>query len=378
MADAKSAVLIYAASETDADQLYLGRFMMGDPYVALLQGRTRLAVLNALEFGRGLRESGYDCIVAQEDLAARACKRLRIERAATADLVAQLVFERGIRELRVPGEFPSALLQALQRRKLKVAVESGLLFPERELKSDSEAAAIREGNRISALGIAAGAAVLKGSRIRGETLVWKGRVVTSELLREEIEIACLRAGGLAANSIAAAGDQACDPHCRGSGPIRPHSLVILDVFPRVHGSGYFGDMTRTFLRGRASDAQRQLIAAVEAAQKAALAKLRAGVTGKAVHASCVAVFERLGFKTTRGSTGAQGFIHGTGHGLGLAIHESPRVNPTGPRLRSGMVVTVEPGLYYPGIGGARIEDVVRIRPKGIEMLSDAPLDWEFS
>lgn len=375
---ATPANLLYSDSEHHADQLYIGRFLMGDPYIVVVHGRTRYAVLNSLEFSRGKKESGYDVILSQEELVARAKARFKVERPAAADLIATLAAERSIGSFRVPGDFPASVLVALQKRGVEVEVAVGEFLPERELKSDAEAACIREGNRVSALGIAAGAAVLKASKIKGDRLVWKGREVTSELLREEISVACLRAGGNAAHTIAAGGDQACDPHCRGSGPIRPHELVILDVFPRLETNGYFGDMTRTFLKGRASEAQRKLVAAVAEAQKAALAKVKAGVTGKAVHGEVLAVFKKLGFETTRDERGPRGFIHGTGHGLGLAIHESPRVNALGPKLKAGMVVTIEPGLYYPGLGGARIEDVVRVTKQGSELLSAAPYEWEFA
>lgn len=371
------ATLIYSDSESNADQLYLGRFPMADPYVAFVVGRTKFAILNQLEFGRGLKESGYDVILAQEDLAARAKKRYRVERPSVADMIAQVVHERGFGGLRVPAEFPAGTLMALKRRKIAVEVVEDALFPEREIKTDAEAEAIREGNRVSAAGIAAGAEVLRGSVIRNGKLFWRGQPLTSERLRAEIDCACLRAGGIPANTIAAGGDQACDPHCRGSGPLRANELIILDVFPRVQRTGYFGDMTRTFLKGRASDAQRALVDAVSVAQKAALNRVRAGASGRQVHGAVTKVFEQRGFQTVRDSSGARGFIHGTGHGLGLAIHESPRVNPMGPRLRAGMVVTIEPGLYYPGIGGVRIEDVVRVTAKGYELLSSAPYKWEF-
>src|ERR1039457_2887471 len=111
----------------------------------------------------------------------------------------------------------------------------------------------------------------------GKKLVWSGRPLTSEILRAEIDSAILRAGGLPANTIVAGGDQACDPHERGFGPLYADSLIILDVFPRDAKTGYFGDLTRTVVRGRARDAQRQLWETVKAGQALALRKIKAGV-----------------------------------------------------------------------------------------------------
>jgi Xaa-Pro aminopeptidase len=182
-------------------------------------------------------------------------------------------------------------------------------------------------------------------------------------------------GSASQGAIAAGGAQACDPHCRGSGLLRPNQLIILDVFPRVTKTGYFGDLTRTFLKGHASEPQQKLVAAVRSAQKIALNRIKAGIRGHTVHAEIMRHFEDLGYKTEDRETGPVGFIHGTGHGLGLEIHEPPRMSDGGPRLKKHQVVSVEPGLYYPEIGGCRIEDVVRIKPDGVEMLSKLHYRW---
>ena len=204
-----------------------------------------------------------------------------------------------------------------------------------------------------------------------------GKVLTSERLKFAIEVACLEAGALSLNTIAAGGDQACDPHCRGTGPLRANELIIVDVFPRVQKTGYHGDMTRTFLRGRATEAQQALVAAVRIAQAKAILDVRAGVNGRDVHRGVVAEFEERGFHTTRGATGSVGFFHGTGHGLGLAVHESPILSgAVDSILRRGAVVTVEPGLYYPGLGACRIEDVVQVCAGAPKLLSEYHYEWE--
>jgi Xaa-Pro aminopeptidase len=252
------------------------------------------------------------------------------------------------------------------------------VFPDRECKTDEEAAMIRDGNRCSAAGFAAAEAILRTSTIKGKKLMFEGKPLTSERLRFAIEVACLERGAIAADTIVAGGDQACDPHCRGSGPLRANELIILDIFPRVTSTGFFGDMTRTFLRGTANDAQRNLVSAVAAAQKAALNKIKAGVQADSVHAECHRVFSERGYETKLTSEGAVGFFHGTGHGLGLDVHEAPRIGSVKRRLRAGAVVTVEPGLYYPGLGGCRIEDVVQVTTDKPKKLSSYHYKWELT
>jgi Xaa-Pro aminopeptidase len=146
------------------------------------------------------------------------------------------------------------------------------------------------------------------------------------------------------------------------------------VFPRDAKTGYFGDLTRTVVRGRASDSQRKLWETVKAGQALALRQIRAGADGAAIHKAIQDLFAKRGFPTEMRKGRRVGFFHGTGHGLGLEIHEYPRLQKV--TLQAGEVVTVEPGLYYPGLGGVRIEDVVAVTKTGHEMLSRFPKQLE--
>ncbi len=369
--------LLFADTRTSADALYFGRVEAPDPFIAFGLGRRRCAVVSELEFGRVKRTSAFDRVLALEPYLARARAGWPRRKIGAAEVIALVARDVGVRRFTVPQEFPAGLYHRLGQLGIRLDLAKGPLFPAREVKTPAEAAALREGNRCSALGIAAAARLLRRSRIRQGRLYADGAVLTSERLKFAIELACLEAGAVSADTIAAGGDQACDPHDRGSGPLRPHQLIVVDVFPRVSATGYFGDMTRTFLRGRASDAQRALVDAVRAAQQAALRRIRTGVSGRDVHAAAVAVFTARGFRTKRTPRGSVGFFHGTGHGVGLAIHEPPRLSPTADQaLLKGSVVTVEPGLYYPGLGGCRIEDVVQVTDRAPRLLSSAPYEWE--
>ena len=264
--------------------------------------------------------------------------------------------------------FPLGFAQELAASKIHLRTTNGLFWPEREAKSADELKLMRRALSITESGLARAMEVLSASTPgTGKKLSWSGRTLTSEILRAEIDSAILRAGGLPANTIVAGGDQACDPHERGSGPLKANSLIILDIFPRDAKSGYFGDMTRTVVRGRASEEQRRLWGTVRQGQALALRKMKPGVDGLKLHNEVKQFFTDRGFPTEVRDGRQAGFFHGTGHGLGLEIHEFPRFQKT--VFKPGQVLTVEPGLYYPGIGGARVEDVVVLTRSGTRMLS---------
>ena len=373
------ALLFYADTHASRDLLYFGRFECHDPFIALLHKGKKIAVLNALEYGRGLKESAFDQILPLEPLQAEARKLRPDVRPTPADIIALLAAKFRLTRFLVPDDFPAGLLERLRAHCLDVTVATDSVLPQREIKAASEAAAIRAGNRVAAAGFRAAEDHLRRAKISGRKLLLDGRVLTSERIRLAIEIACLEAGGLALDTIVAGGDQACDPHCRGTGPLRPHDLIIIDIFPRHTATGYHGDMTRTYLKGHASAEQRALVSAVATAQKAARRVLRAGAISSAVHQECVNVFNARGYETKSTPKGAIGFFHGTGHGLGLAVHEAPRISaPVHEPLKLGAVVTIEPGLYYPGLGGCRIEDVAWLTAESHKLLSAHPYKWEFA
>jgi Xaa-Pro aminopeptidase len=370
--------LLYADTERSSDALYFGRVGVPDPFIAFGRRGRKYAVVSALEFGRVRKNSDFDVVLPLERYQKRARELWPERKPGAAEVIFLVAKEYGQRRFTVPDDFPAGVYDKLFELGLDLEVADGALFPEREQKTRAEAAAIREGNRLSAIGLAAAERLLRASRIRGRALLHRGRAVTSESVKFAIEVAILEAGGISANTIVAGGDQACDPHERGSGPLRPHELIIVDIFPRVTATGYHGDMTRTFLRGRPSEAQRALVAAVRTAQAGAVRLIRAGVNGRTVHQHCVDTFKARGFETKHTDRGSVGFFHGTGHGLGLAVHEPPRMNAiVDYALKRDSVVTVEPGLYYPGLGGCRVEDVVQVKSGPPKLLSDYHYDWVF-
>ena len=125
--------------------------------------------------------------------------------------------------------------------------------------------------------------ILRASSVSDDSLQWGGTELTSELLRGEIDAAISRAGGIAAHTIVACGPQGADPHNGGSGLIRPNQPLILDIFPRVTATGYFGDLTRTVVKGTAPEMLHRAFEAVRDARDLATRTVRAGINGKQVH-----------------------------------------------------------------------------------------------
>lgn len=359
--------LIVAASEHDPDMLYATRFFVPDPFIFLEQNGKKTIVLSDLEIDRARKQAQADEIVSLSKFE-RELQGARKKAPPFEQVMSHFLRTRGIRSAIVPANFPLGYANELARQKIRVRAANGLFWPEREAKSEAELKEMRRALAITEKGLARAMEVLAASKIGpGKKLTWSARTLTSEILRAEIDSAVLRAGGLPANTIVAGGDQACDPHERGFGPLKGDSLIILDIFPRDARSGYYGDMTRTVVRGRASEEQRRLWEAVREGQALALKKMKPGVDGLKLHNEVKQLFTGRGFPTEVRKGRQVGFFHGTGHGLGLEIHEFPRFQKT--VFKPGQVLTVEPGLYYPGIGGARLEDVVVVTKTGTRLLS---------
>jgi Xaa-Pro aminopeptidase len=359
--------LIFASSEESADLLYATKFSVPDPVLFLQQKGKTTILLSDLEIDRGKKEAKVDEVIALSSVEGLLEKRLKGKPSIEATIVSFLR-QRRVRKAAVPYNFPVGLANQLAREGITVVPIAGLFWREREFKTKEELQLIRRAIRITEIGLARGLEVLRAAEIKsGKRLIWGGMVLTSEKLRAEIDTAILHAGGSPTQTIVAGGEQACDPHHRGNGPLKADSLIILDIFPRDARSGYFGDLTRTVVRGKASEAQRQLWWTVFDAQRFALRKIRPAGSGADLQLAVSEFFRQQGYPVELRNGRLVGFFHGLGHGFGLEIHEQPRIAKTS--FQTGQVLTVEPGLYFPGIGGVRIEDDGVVTAKGFQVLS---------
>ncbi len=367
----KDALLVHASSETDANLLYATGFVVGDPVTFLQIGRRKILILSDLEIGRGRRQARVDEVLSLSRL-----NRLAGKGASTAGVIERVLRGRGVRRVTVPHDFPLGLADRLRARRIGVKTRPAPFFAERIRKTPREVRAIEAAQRAVEEAVEAAVDLLRRAKIRGDRVVFRGETVTSEYLKRIINIRLMERNCVARDTIVAVGDQGCDPHHRGSGPVRPGRTLIMDVFPRSGDTRYHADMTRTVVKGKASPAVKRLYAAVAEAQEAAFASIRAGADGRAVHREVQGVFERLGYRTGPRGKGMEGFFHGTGHGVGLDVHEAPSIGVKGTRLEAGAVVTVEPGLYYPGTGAVRLEDMVLVTRAGCRNLTRFPRELE--
>ncbi len=376
MASVKAARLIVAASESNADMLYATRFFVPDPF-AFLEANGRTAILlSDLEVDRGRKQARVDVVVSYSEIEAGVKPRAGTT-PGFAQVIAAFVKSRKARKVTVPADFPLALARQIEAEGVRLEPVAGHFWPAREFKDAADLRALSAALRMTEAAMGRALEILKAAAIRKKdrVLIWAGSPLTAGRLRAEVESAIVFAGGIAMNnSIVACGAQACDPHERGHGPLKGHELIILDIFPRSAKTGFFGDMTRTVVRGRASDAQRRLWETCLAGQKMALRALAPGGDGKALQDSVRDFFTAEGYPTERRDGRWQGFFHGLGHGLGLEIHEEPRLGRT--TFRAGQVFTIEPGIYLPGLGGVRHEDVAVITASGHRLLSRFPKPLE--
>jgi Xaa-Pro aminopeptidase len=365
-----AARLIIAASEADSNLYYACRFLAPDPFVYLEVGGRKVLLMSDLEVDRARAQARVDEVLSLSEWEAKTKQRWAQPR--LTDTVSLLLEGYGVTAVEVPADFPLESADRLRERGVIVTARPHPFFPQRLIKTDEEVAAIEQTQRHTEAAFEAALNVLRESEVRGDAVLWRGRALTSEDLKKVVNVALMQNDCIAEHTIIACGEQGVDPHNQGSGPIRPNQGIIFDIFPRSSVTRYFADMTRTVVKGKASAELRRIYDAVLAAQLRGIELIRAGASGAAVHAEVSRVLEARGYATGVVNGRNQGFFHGTGHGVGLDIHEPPRVSRVDQVLETGQVVTVEPGLYYPGRGAVRIEDMVLVKSDGCLNLTRTP------
>jgi Xaa-Pro aminopeptidase len=366
------ALLLVTASEGDANMLYAVGFFVPDPFIFFKHKNLKFAVLSDLEIDRAKKQAHVDRVLSLS-LYQRKLRKLGKTPPGMIDILDLLLRERGIRSVIVPANFSALLTDQLRAKGFSVQIKRDPFWAEREAKNRAEVQQITESLRVARLGLEAGIRLLKRTQTKRDGYLYvNGTRLTSEMLKTAVNTTIMAQGWLPSHTIISSGNQCVDPHHEGSGPIKANTSIIFDIFPRSQRNGYFGDLSRTVVRGRASDKLKKIYATVQAGQQIGFEQIRDGINGKDVHQNILNLFAARGFPTGRINGRMQGFFHGTGHGLGLDIHEPPRIAPVDAILRTGHVVTVEPGLYYLGVGGVRLEDVVVVNAKGNRNLTDCP------
>jgi Xaa-Pro aminopeptidase len=380
-------LLVIAAPEHDATAYHLSGFLAPDPviYVRLggEHGRGYLAV-SSMEYGRAKRDARADEVLSFDELdVMNLARELKSGGRALAAATARLLERLGATNspVAVPPSLGVVYADELRARGLTVTPDAGLFASLRRQKTEEEISSIERTQRAIEEACARAVGILRESEVTEEsTLAYGGETLTSERLRSEIDVELLRRGCAAEGTITAGGAQAADPHERGHGPLKAGESIILDIFPADKASRYYADMTRTFVKGEPSEELQRMYDAVLESQEAALAMVGPSVSGRDIHQKVSDILHEAGYETLLhdqkpGEPLQRGFIHGTGHGVGLEIHEAPRVSTADEELVPGDVVTIEPGLYYPEIGGVRIEDLVVVTEDGRRNLTRFPKDF---
>ncbi len=364
--------LIIADSERSADLFYATRFLAPDPFVfAQVNGRTSV-VMSDLELDRARAQASVDEVLSYTTLH-QAAKQRGVKEPTMSDIIDALLRPHGVTEIEVPNEFGVAHADALRKRGYTVRPLPPPFFPERMVKSEEEIGWITLTLRATERALERGIDLIRNSEVKPDGTLWiGGKPLTVELIRTAMHLLMMEEGCVAQHTIVAPGVQAVDPHNEGSGPLRANEPIVLDVFPQHATTRYYADMTRTVVKGKAAPKVARMFEAVREGQEIAYRMIKDGVDGQAVHRAIMDSFEARGFPTGEQGGRMQGFFHGTGHGVGIEIHEPPRVSAASEILKAGMVVTVEPGLYYLDAGGVRIEDMVVVTRDGCRLLTEAP------
>ncbi len=301
---------------------------------------------------------------------------------ATAQSAAEFLVRIGCAEVVVDRSLPMIYAEMLGRAGVLVRCETEWGLIERRQKDASEIAAVRFAQQQTEEVMRTACQTIARAQTGADTiLLVDGKPLTSERMQSMIDIWLLERGFSNPMSIVAGGPVGADCHDHGHGPLRSMQPIIVDIFPRDKKSLYNGDCTRTVVHGKISEKLTRMHAAVAKAKAAATSAVRSGVTGQFVHeATCLSIESsgyQMGFAPEGASDDFTSMTHGTGHGLGLEVHEPPLLAPGGPELLVGDVVTIEPGLYCKAVGGIRIEDIVVVTEDGCLNLNSLPegLDW---
>jgi len=375
-------VLMYADTFRSPELRHEVPLGVPDPFLYAETGGAKHIAIGAMEIPRlaelGLfelhpsEEFGYDDLIREGRSSAEIKRTIPVRAVQTL----------GITTAVVPETFPLWLADELRAQGVELAVDGEFFDERRRVKTEAELAGIRRAQRAAEQGMDAARDMLRRATRNGDgSLELEGGPLTVERVKSVMSQVFAANGATADDFIVAPGPQGAVGHDMGSGPIRAGVPIVIDIWPRDTESFCFCDMTRTFVVGDVADDVREWHRLAKEAIDRALAEIRDGVGGRSVFDGTCEIFEGAGQPTQRtkeaGKPLADGFFHGLGHGVGLEVHEQPGMGiASNCALRTGDVVTIEPGCYRQGYGGVRLEDLVLVTADGAENLTQYPYDLE--
>lgn len=384
--DRNTALLMAGIPASNAALYHQIRFLVGDPSAFLVtmddQGqRTRTLILRDIEMQRARQHARADRVACPADFAP-ATGLSGDRETATAQSVAECLHREGVRRVVADRSLPLLYADHLRQRGIEVVCDPDLGVIERRSKDAQEVEWLREAQQATEGAMEMACRLVAHATARADgVLLHEGQPLTAQRVRAAIDHWLLDRGYANPPAIVAPGPMGADCHDHGHGEIRTGEPVIIDIFPSNRSTRYNGDCTRTVVHGAIPDRLAKMHAAVVAAKLAAEAATRAGVTGEEVHAATQSVIRAHGFAmglpTSSDPPSYCAMTHGTGHGVGLDVHEPPLLDRKGPVLVVGDALTIEPGLYCREVGGVRVEDMVIVTADGCENLNRLPfgLDW---
>jgi len=365
------AYLMISESAHSADMYYATGFLAHDSFI-YLNSKSEKLLISDMELGRAKKESRVKEVLPTSVFGIM--EKLRVLKdvdAAYNGMILEFLCSENIKRIAVPYNFPIYIADILRRDGIDVIPVKSPFRSMREVKNENEITAIEKAQRAGEMALSRAIGIIRNATIENGVLWNNNAPLISEKIKSIIETSLISGGFEAPDVIVACGRGSADPHWQGEGELHADEPIVIDFVPRSKKERYYSDMTRTVVRGTPSDKIKDMYSAVRDAQEAAISRIKAGITGNEVHAIVCDVLEAKGYETARGKTGVftEGFIHSTGHGVGLDIHEGPNLSESGKELKEGSVVTVEPGLYYKKIGGVRLEDVVVVTASGCKNLT---------
>ncbi len=356
------AYVIYASSR-DADMRYLTHFTSSDPYVFFKKpGETGVIIVSQMELGRASREATASVITRTQAGLPDILRKEKDPYRATAKMIAGLAGKK----ILVPPNFPIALANALSEH-CTVLVDNGSVQSMRAKKSKAEILLMKDVQNVTEKAMGLAISLIKSASIKKGILYIDKKPLTAEFVKFSMHSLLLQHGCNAVDTIVSCGEDTSIPHITGSGPLKSDEPIVIDLFPVKEVSGYYADMTRTVVRGKPSTEILEMYDTLREAKQIGISLVKRGASGADIHLTVVDFFKDRGYESN-----TRGFVHNLGHGVGLQVHELPTVGPAGKDLESGNVITIEPGLYYPGIGGVRLEDIGVVTAKGFENFTVFP------
>jgi len=359
------------------------RFSVGDPcaYIETDDGM-RLLIIRDIEMERAKKHARADKVHCPADFEPPAGLDGDRE-TATAQALAECLMRAGITTVTADRSLPLIYAFMMQSEGIELECDIDLGVAERRSKDEEELKHLRSAQAITESVMRQICEMIFASSTNEQgVLMHEGAPLTSERVISMIDIAFLKHGATTPHgSIVAGGPIGADCHHRGAGELRTGQPIIIDIFPHIRSTGYNGDCTRTIVHGTIPAEVSKMHAAVLEAKQAAESVCKAGATGEAVHLAAIEAIKKHGYHAGLPADDAPdsfcSMVHGTGHGIGLEVHEPPLLDMKGPELVVGDVLTIEPGLYCKAIGGLRIEDMVAVTNAGCENFNTLPTDLQW-